>query len=162
MPSPWSIPHATPSVVHSTRYPLRGSKYAVRYPLRGRGTEGVGRKTGKYAVRPLAAFSGKPLRSPPPCCPFRGSTRVSEGRGSKTPQSRLRRDSSPTRGAKGALGMGSVVFCPPPYPPPMEGVCGLFSNGGGYARGQYEVQPSYRPVRGFYCLSKHGTSRSAK
>ncbi len=30
-----------------------------------------------------------------------------------------------------ALRICPVVTCPPPYPPPMEGVCDLFSNGGG-------------------------------
>ena len=40
-----------PYVVHPERYPLRVSNYAVSYPLRGRGIEGVGRQRSKYAVR---------------------------------------------------------------------------------------------------------------
>ncbi len=124
------------------------------------------------SVRPLAApFRGSTRVSPSPCCPsqgkylrqsvlllplsgevpasvrplaapLRGSTRVA-GEGVSKPFCHvLRRDSSPTRGAKGALGIGPVVSCPPPYPPPMEGVAVCSPMDG--------VHTSFRPDRSFY------------
>ncbi len=72
------------------------------------GDRGGGRREGKYAVRPLAS-------------PLRGSTCVAGDRVSKTPQPRLTPRQLPYEGRQGALGSCPVVFCPPPYPPPMEG-----------------------------------------
>ena len=89
---------ATPSVV-----------YLKQCPLRGRGIKGVGRQRGKYEVRPLAS-------------PFRGSTRVSGGRGFQNPSVTAMPCQLPYEGSQGSHEMSFVVSCPPPYPPPMEGV----------------------------------------